>query len=303
MSQQGTIRRYYIIVEQVKGDRFPSFSELKECLAQEGFEISDRTIQRDIEQIRIEFGIEISYDRYKNGYYIDSEKSINLASFIRFLELVNTANIISESLHDSKKTLEYISFDTEGGLIGIENLKPLLKAARENIIVTFEHFSFLKNTVKTCKIQPYLLKEYQNRWYVFGIDERLNEFRTFGIERIKNLKLTSEKFVRDEKLNPIEKFKNTIGLVYSNSLLQRVVLSFTPKQGKYIKTLPLHTSQKVLIDNNEETRISIDVIPNLELTQQILKHGDTVRVIEPEWLVNEVKENLFQTIKKYNNDI
>lgn len=299
MSQQGTIRRYYIIVEQVKGDRFPSFSGLKECLAQEGFEISDRTIQRDIEQIRIEFGVEISYDRHRNGYYIDSEKSINLASFIRFLELVNTANIISESLYDSKKTLEYISFDTEGGLTGIDNLKPLLKAARENIVVTFEHFSFQKNTVKTCKIQPYLLKEYQNRWYVFGVDEGLNEFRTFGIERIKNLKLTSEKFVRDEKLNPIEKFKNTIGLVYSNSSLQRVVLSFTPQQGKYIKTLPLHTSQKVLIDNDKETRISIEVIPNYELTQQILKHGDRVKVIEPEWLVDEIKENLKKNFKNY----
>lgn len=301
MSQQGTIRRYYIIVEQVKGDRYPSFSDLKECLAQEGFEISDRTIQRDIEQIRIEFGVEISYDRYRNGYYIDFEKSINLASFIRFLELVNTANIITESLHDSKKTLEYISFDSEGGLIGIDNLKPLLKAARENIVVTFDHISFQQNTVKPYKIQPYLLKEYQNRWYVFGIVEGLNQFRTFGIERIKNLKLTSEKFERDEKVNPVEKFKNTIGLVYSNNTLQRVVLSFTPQQGNYIKTLPLHSSQQVLIDNDKETRISIDVIPNYELTQQILKHGDRVRVIKPEWLKNEIETTFTKALKSYND--
>ena len=147
-----------------------------------------------------------------------------------------------------------------------------------------------------------MLKEYQNRWYVFGRVEGLNDFRTFGIERIKNLKLTSEKFVRNEKVNPVEMFKNTIGLVYSNSTLQRVVLSFTPQQGNYIKTLPLHSSQKTLIDNDKETRISIDVIPNYELTQQILKHGDRVRVIEPEWLKNEVETTLYKALKNYNNN-
>ncbi|HCX99501.1 MAG TPA: hypothetical protein DG754_05110, partial [Bacteroidales bacterium] len=285
--------------EKVKGKTFPSFLEIKECLSQEGFQISDRTVQRDFEQIRLEFGVEISYNRLKNGYYIDSEKSINVESFIRFLELVNTANIITESLHDSKKTLEYISFDGEGGLVGIENLKPLLKAVRENIVVAFDHFSFQKNSTKHYQIQPYLLKEYQNRWYVFGIVEGLGDFRTFGIDRIENLMLTAEKFVRDDGLNPLEKFKNTIGLVYSNSTIQRVVLSFTPQQGKYIQTLPLHTSQQVLIDNDKETRISIDVIPNYELTQHILKHGDRVKVIEPEWLVDEIKEILHTNLKQY----
>ena len=67
MSQQGTIKRYYLIIEKVKGKTFPSFLEIKECLSQEGFQISDRTVQRDFEQIRLEFGVEISYNRLKNG--------------------------------------------------------------------------------------------------------------------------------------------------------------------------------------------------------------------------------------------
>jgi len=95
-------------------------------------------------------------------------------------------------------------------------------------------------------------------------------------------------------------FEKTIGLVYSLNTSQNVILSFTPTQGKYIKTLPLHTSQKVLVDNKAEFRISITVIPNYELTQLILKHGDTVKVIEPEWLVDEIKESLKRTISKYN---
>jgi len=63
--------------------------------------------------------------------------------------------------------------------------------------------------------------------------------------------------------------------------------------------LPLHTPQKIIIDNDTESRISITVIPNLELTRVILKHGDTVKVIDPEWLVDEIKGNLIRAIEKY----
>ncbi|MGM0649710.1 MAG: WYL domain-containing protein [Bacteroidota bacterium] len=65
------------------------------------------------------------------------------------------------------------------------------------------------------------------------------------------------------------------------------MLAYTPTQGKYIKTLPMHNSQKVLIDNDNECRISINVGPNFELNQQILKHGDTVKVLEPQWLAKK----------------
>jgi predicted DNA-binding transcriptional regulator YafY len=144
-----------------------------------------------------------------------------------------------------------------------------------------------------------LLKEYQNRWYVVGIIGVFNEFRTFGIDRIENLEIKTETFKPDKKMNPIEMFNKTIGLVYSENTAQTIVLSFTPTQGKYIKTLPLHSSQKTLIDDEKECRISLEVVPNYELTQQILKHGETVKVIEPQWLVDEVNGILERTLGNY----
>ena len=94
-------------------------------------------------------------------------------------------------------------------------------------------------------------------------------------------------------------FNKTIGLVYSENTVQTIVLSFTPTQGKYIKTLPLHPTQKILIDDESECRISLEIIPNYELTQQILKYGVTVKVIEPQWLADEIKEILKRTFEKY----
>jgi predicted DNA-binding transcriptional regulator YafY len=299
MSKHGTIRRYTLEIEKIRRGQLPTFEEIKEYLHNHGFEVGDRTIQRDIEQIRFEFGIEIKYNRDKNGYYIDYENSINIESFFRFLEIVNTAELLTESLHESKNSLKHISFDTGGGLKGIENLKPLLKAIKDNRKITFSHLNFHTNKIRKHTLKPYLLREYQNRWYVIGLIGGLNEFRTFGIDRIENLEVKTEIFKIDNKHNPIDMFEKTIGLVYSLNTVQKIILSFTPTQGKYIKTLPLHTSQKNLVDNDTEFRISINVIPNYELTQLILKHGDTVKVVEPEWLVDEIKEKLKRTLEKY----
>jgi len=94
-------------------------------------------------------------------------------------------------------------------------------------------------------------------------------------------------------------FDHTIGLVFSQNTVQDVILSLTPTQGKYIKTLPLHRSQEILIDNEEECRIKIHVIPNYELTQEILRLGDTVKVLEPGWLATEIRQILKKTLKQY----
>lgn len=299
MSKHGTIRRYTLEIEKIRHGQFPSFQEIKDYLFEHGFEIGDRTIQRDIEQVRFEFGIEIKYDRDKNGYYIDYENSLNIESFFRFLEIVNTAELLTESLLESKDSLKHISFDTGGGLKGIENLKPLLKAIKDNRKISFTHFNFHTEKSRKYTLKPYLLKEYQNRWYVVGIIGGFKELRTFGIERIENLEIKTETFKPDKKLNPIEMFNKTIGLVYSENTPQTIVLSFTPTQGKYVKTLPLHSSQRILIDDEQECRVSLEVVPNYELTQQILKHGETVKVIEPQWLKDEIKGILERTLGKY----
>lgn len=299
MSKHGTIRRYTLEIEKIRRGQFPSFQEIKDYLFEHGFEIGDRTIQRDIEQIRFEFGIEIKYDRDKNGYYIDYENSLNIESFFRFLEIVNTTELLTESLLESKDSLKHISFDTGGGLKGIENLKPLLKAIKDNRKISFTHFNFHTEKSRKYTLKPYLLKEYQNRWYVVGIIGGFNEFRTFGIDRIENLEIKTETFKPDKKLNPIEMFNKTIGLVYSENTPQTIVLSFTPTQGKYVKTLPLHTSQRILIDDEQECRISLEVVPNYELTQQTLKHGETVKVVEPQWLKDEIKGILKRTLGNY----
>ena len=180
MSKHGEVRRYSLIIEKIRCGHYHTFREIKDFLFSQGFQVGDRTIQRDIEQIRLEFGIEIKYDRIRRGYCIDYENSLNMESFFHFLEIVNTAELLTESLMESRDALKHISFDTGGGLKGIENLKPLLKAIIENRKIAFNHYNFQTEKVTAYTLKPYLLREYLNRWYVIGIVDGTKTLRIFG---------------------------------------------------------------------------------------------------------------------------
>ena len=299
MSRQGTIRRYTLIIEKINRNQSPSFQQIQEFLDEFGFGVSKRTIERDIEAIRNEFGLEITFNRSKEGYYIDRENSINIESFLRFLEIVNTAELLTESLTESKGTLDYISFDKGGGLIGIEHLKPLLKAIKDKRKIKFKHFSFQSEKSKHYSMKPYLLKEYQNRWYIVGMVSGINQMRTFGLDRIEDLQLTSDTFEPDPKQNPSQNFENAIGVYYADTGLEKVVLSYTSKQGYYIKSLPLHKSQKVIIDDEKECRIELYLVPNYELIQLILMQHNQVKVLEPIWLLEEIKKLHKNALNQY----
>ena len=299
MSTQGTIKRYHLTVEKVANAIFPSFEEIKSYLHDQGFEISPRTLQRDIEQVRNEFGVEIKYDRAKNGYYIDKEDSLNLESFLRFLEMMVTANIIADCLKDGKDNMNYLNFESKGNLRGIEYLKDFLLAIRTQRVVNFTHENFQTEKRKKVIMKPYLLKEYRNRWYVIGNVEGIKEFRIYGIDRITELIVTKEKFKLSKSAEVIDLFENTIGLLYDEHELQEVHLAFEAIEAKYVKSLPWHQSQVLLSENTKETVFKLNITPNYELKQKILMLGANVRVVKPAWLAKEIKEILVETLKQY----
>lgn len=299
MSRQGTIRRYTLVIEKINFGQYPSFAEIQDYLDEFGFSVSKRTIERDFEAIRNEFGLEITFNRHKEGYFIDEENSINIESFIRFLEIVNTAELLTESLSDSKETLNYISFDQSGSLKGIEYLPKILQAIREHRLLRLTHHTFYSEKSRKFKIEPYMLKEYQNRWYIIAIVRGMNQQRTFAVDRLEDIELLTETFEPTKWEDIEDNFRNVIGLVYSEHELQDIELSFTAFQGNYVRSLPFHFSQKILVDNDKEFRINLRIKPNYEFTQKILMHGNTVKVLKPKWLKDEIKEILQDAANQY----
>jgi predicted DNA-binding transcriptional regulator YafY len=288
-----------LIIEKIEKSYFPSLQDIIDYLQNEDYKISVRTIQRDIEEIRNTFDVEIEYDRTKNGYFIDRDKSLDVATFFSFLQMVNNAALLVESLTESKNASKYISFDNSQAMKGIEHLKPLLAAIKSHKEISFQHCKFHSEEKKHYTLKPYLLKEFQNRWYVVGKKPNIEGFRIFGIDRIENLEVKTNTFTPKRNEDAAALFDQVIGLYDIEGRPQIVELSFTPRQGKYIKTLPLHHSQDILIDNEQEFRISLFLIPNFELCQEILKHGDAVKVISPPFLIKKIKNVLQNALEQY----
>lgn len=298
MSYRAAIKRYLIIYDYVKTNRNCSGDEIIERIEDEGINSSQSTLKRDLKALSDEFGIVIRYNFTTKGYQYYEDESTDYETFVKIIDLISTSELIQETIKDNKENLRYISFDTSSQLKGIQNLTVILKAIKDFQQIQFTHHNFYRSEASIKTIEPYGLKEYANRWYVIGKSLPSHEIRTFGIDRMEQIEILKMKFTRPQE-NPLLEFENVLGLVYSIHPLQKVVLSFSKQQGNYIKTLPIHHSQSILIDNEVELKVELYLKPNLELIQRIMMYGDEVSVIEPDWIAEEIKRKLKNALTKY----
>ena len=77
-------------------------------------------------------------------------------------------------------------------------------------------------------------------------------------------------------------------------------MSFAPFQGQYVKSLPLHESQEVLIDNEEELRIKLTLFTTHDFFMELLSHGENLRVIKPTSLIDDLKSAYKNSLKLYD---
>jgi predicted DNA-binding transcriptional regulator YafY len=295
-------RRIQFIIQYIYDFHYPSKVDLLDFLKDKDFVVSPRTLERDIDRIRTDFGLEIVYNKANQGYFIDKSKSVKVDSFFKFLEIITVADILSESLKDSNTILDFVSFDDSKNFKGIENLKIILAAISQNRKLQFVHENFWSNTFKNYDITPLLLKEYENRWYVIGVPEEMNEIRTFGIDRITKLTLSKlSKLKRSEFKSQLKNFDDIIGLDFSQNKPINIRLLVDGFHIKYMRSLPLHHSQ-IIHTENEKGQYFVDffLIPNYEFMTQILKIGSEAEIIYPPELRDEIKNTLTKTLKKYN---
>lgn len=298
MSQYKTIRRYALLIEIIDKYR-PSFEKIMDCFRRHGFNVSNRTIQRDIQYIRTHFGIDIIFHTDPPGYYIDRQNSPDLANFLRFIELAKTAAIIVENIQESKKNISYMDFESDGSLRGYEMLEPLLHAIKNHRVIGFAYEKYKTSEHKAYVLQPLLLKEFQNRWYLVGVRDDIQMLRVFGVDRISELEIHNRTFKPKPGFNPLDMFRHTIGINTTENKPEFIELSFSSVQGKYVKALPWHYSQKVTVDNANELRVELFVNPNLELKQRIMATGAEVKVLKPQWLVEDIKKHLKASLNRY----
>ena len=259
--------------------------------------ISKRTFHRDLVEMKELFGIVIRFDKSENGYRIEEVKmnanNILLIDSYRYIQAFKRFIDINK----------YIA--SENVKTGSEHLSIMLEAIKQRRSIQFNYQKYVCSEVESRKINPYFLKEYKSRWYVVAADKKDRKIKTFALERMNNIQFTlngAAYFDIPIDITADNYFNDTFGIFKMPDLqAEEVVLSFKPLKGKFIKSNPLHHSQTELIEDENEYRIKLKLQLTHDFKMEILSHGDEVRVISPESLINDIRSKMENALKQYIN--
>jgi len=305
MSKRGYISRYLLILKKLKANPNSSFVELKKYIENnfEYMQMQDetlqvafglRTFQRDVREIRNNFGIDIEYSRENKGYFISNSESENM-NFQRRMDAFDMFN----SLNLAQNLNQYIHLERRRPQ-GTEHIYGILHAIKNKVQVAFSYQKFWEAETTQRILEPYGLKEFRQRWYVMGKEKKNGEVRTFGLDRITNLDVTNRKFEFPANFNIEEYFKYSFGIIGPNGKKpEEIILSFDAVQGKYIKTLPLHVDQEILFENKDELRLKLFLFITDDLIMELLSFGENMIVIKPKSLAKTIKDEHKKAYQQY----
>jgi predicted DNA-binding transcriptional regulator YafY len=318
--------RRYKVIDQLLRNRmrmYPTMEDIIEaCREKLDVDPSPETIQKDIAQMRMSppdgFEAPIHFNRSKGGYeYLDAnysmsgialndtdidaiKESIDLIKSIggsRMGEKFNTAmekilSTVLEEFPDGKQKVSFLETMTPPKSRGFEHFDLFYSACREKIPVSFVHYSYKKRTFNAITIHPFLIKEFENKWYIIGYSERHEEIRTFGLDRVFDPFLLKKAFIEVKKSDLYNSKSAYYGVFPIPDQKQcKIKIRVSALSTQYFEAYPLHESQEIKKNPKGFSMITFDILPTVELARLFLSYGHHVKVMEPKWLITFI-ENL-----------
>ena len=299
MSKLIYFKRYLYVIDRLRN--IPcSFNELQEHVKRKlanddidtAFEYAVRTFERDKKDIATLFGITIQYNRKEKNYFIDEEE-IEDQSVTRMIDAFS----IHHALQQGNKLSPSIFLEKRKSL-GTEHINGIIHAIQNCFILQFTHQKHWDDFNTQREVKPIAVKESQQRWYLVALDKKDNIVKTFGLDRISNLKITDTKF-KPINYNVEKEFQHAFGVV-TNSPVEEIILEFSDKQGNYIKTFPLHKSQRIFEETEDTILLEINIHTTNDIIMELLKYGANVKIIEPESLITTMKEKIEEMSNLYS---
>ena len=234
----------------------------------------------------------------KDGYryYIDEPERIegnNLRSW-----LISSYATLNQIKADNKLEDRIIFEEIPSGQTW---LTCIADAMRRNRVLSITHQGFGKPEPSTFEIEPYCLKVVKRRWYVVArspyYSDRNKEkdikptdvYRVYALDRISDIQDTGKTFKMKKNFNINQYFEGCCGVITSNEPIQRIVLLAYGGFADYLRTLPLHESQREIEGDDESTLFEYHLKPTFDFYQLVLAQGDQVEVLEPESVRNEMR--------------
>lgn len=203
--------------------------------------------------------------------------------------------------HDDREK-ELITFDNNEKLNNSDLLNSLIHATVHRRILKLTYKPYDKDEV-TWTFHPWHVKQYNNRWFIFGWSDEEEKMVTTAIDRIVTFEEIRGKFHRNDSVDFNTYFKDIVGVTVPHfpktdviCPTEEIVLKFDPRRFHYVKTKPLHSSQEY--DESQFT-VTVYVKVNREFITKILSFGSDVQVIKGDFLKKKIIENAQKTLDKY----
>lgn len=196
---------------------------------------------------------------------------------------------------------EIISFEENFDLKGKHFIPILYKAIENERVLEVSYKDFKTQEAYNIRFHPYYLKQYNSRWFVFGLNEEMQmPTWNLALDRIVSITETPLTYVSSEIDWEDDYFYDIIGVSRPiNKEIEEIELRFEQKIAPYILTKPIHPSQKKLFTSNGSLIIRIKVIPNYELERLILSYGERALLIRPKWLREKIQNKIIKANFEY----
>ena len=255
----------------------------------EGIPLARSTFNRHRDAIVDMFGIVIECDR-KDGfrYYIFNDEELETDSIQNWmLSTLSVNSVLAESRSvQDRILLESIPSDNEFLHKFIEAMK-----AGVRIRVNYRRYG-TEDTGSSMKLDPYFVKLFNKRWYaVVKYPAEGAWLFTMAVDRIISLELTDEKFKYDKDFWPADWFRDCYGIVRDPEVpVTKVIIRAFGKEANYLRDLPLHYSQKEIETTPEHSDFELLLRPTEDFYTPLLARGNAIKIIEPQWLADEIRK-------------
>jgi predicted DNA-binding transcriptional regulator YafY len=279
--------------------------------------VSKRTVQNDIQLMRSDkLGYNapiVVYDKkyytYDNPDYTITDVPLSqldmdvltesvqmlsqFKSFSLFAELNGVVQKLEDKIHNATgKTRPIIHMDTNEQLRGLEHIDTLYRAIQKQIVLALTYQSFKARGPGLIKMSPYILKEFNNRWFLVGKSFEQDKILTLALDRIRKIDIDLEAVYEWSDFDAETYYANTYGVtVLWDAQLIDIELIINAENAPYVLTKPLHRSQK-LLEHREDgrVRIGLRVHHNFELERLLLGFADGIEVVKPAILRQRLRQ-------------
>lgn len=291
--------------------------------------ISTRSVQLDIQMMRSDkLGYNAPIEVYDHKYYRYSDPNFSItklplsqtdydklaeavdmlrkyADFDYFTEMSDVIGRLQDTLAIAKnKRAPIVDFERNSNLMGLKFLNPLYNYIVNKQTLTISYQPFNNPKPKNWVVWPYLLKEYNNRWFLFCTRVTDHKLFNLALDRMKSIEPNKETpFQEDSHFDPSTFFKDVIGVTKTRKTpLETVRFIANSEQAPYIETKPVHSSQMVLERNDEDGTVLFQckVVLNFEFYALMLSYGPGVKIISPKFAVKTIRKMLHEAAAQYN---